>query len=149
MRIAANGDWYHQGSLIQRKRLVKLFSTILKKELNDFFLVTPVEKYQIQVDDAPFVAVEVDRINCDRQTLVFRTNVDEQIIADVDHPINVKVDVETGEPRPYLHVRDGLNALLHRNVFYQLVEWSLEEPHLNGSVLVIESSGQKFQLGQL
>ncbi len=149
MRIAADGSWYYQGSKIERLSMVKLFSTILKKQADDFFLVTPVEKYKISVEDTPFVAVEVDKINSDPQVLLFRTNVDDEVIADADHQLKVSIDSATSEPRPYLHIRDDLYALIHRNVFYQLVEWA-HQINKNGSkYLIIESQGQQFELGEI
>ena len=85
MRIAADGSWFYQGSKIERQPMVKLFSTILKKESGNYFLITPVEKFRIQVDDAPFIAIEVDKVASDTQTLLFRTNVDDEVIADQEH----------------------------------------------------------------
>ncbi len=149
MRIAADGSWFYQGSKIERQPMVKLFSTILKRESDDYFLITPVEKYKIQVDDAPFVAVEVDKVLSDTQTLLFRTNVDDEILAGVDHQIHVNTDLVTSQPRPYLHIREGLYALIHRNVFYQLVEWAQEQKKDGTTALIIQSQGQQFELGRL
>ena len=149
MRIAVDGSWFYQGSKIERQSMVKLFSTILKKESEDYFLVTPVEKYKIIVDDAPFVAVEVDKIENNPQILLFRTNIDDEVIADAEHSLKVNIDLATAAPRPYLHIRNGLNALVHRNVFYQLVEWA-QEKDVNGIIfLTIESQGQHFELGSI
>ena len=149
MRIAADGSWFYQDSKIERQSMVKLFSTILKRETDDYFLITPVEKFKIRVDDAPFVAVEVDKLASDTQTLLFRTNVDDEVIADEDHQIKVEVDSTTDAPRPYLHIRNGLNALIHRNVFYQLIDWAEEKIDKNGSKLTIKSNGQEFELGRI
>jgi len=149
MRIATNGDWFYLGSKIERKSMVKLFSTILKKQENDYFLVTPVEKFKINVDDAPFVAVEVDKVESDVQALVFRTNVDDEVVANAEHEIKVNIDLATSQPRPYLHIRDGLDALIHRNVFYQLVEWAYEKDINGVKFLMIESHRQQFELGKI
>ena len=149
MRIAADGNWYHQGSIIQRKRLVKLFSTILRIEEKDYFLVTPVEKFRIQVDDMPFITTLVDKIDADQQTIMFTTNVDDQVIVNDEHEIRVDIDPVSDEPRPYLHVRDGLYALIHRNAFYQLVEWAVKKKIDGANSLVIDSQGKSFVLGQL
>lgn len=152
MRIARDGTWYYMGSPIGRQRMVKLFSTVLRRdEDGKTYLVTPVEKLGIIVDDAPFVAVEADIFNARTpdQTVVFRTNVDEQIIAGPDHPIRVEVNDETGEPSPYVLVRDRLWALINRPVFYQLVEAG-EERDVDGETrLGIVSQGQFFEIGRL
>lgn len=149
MRIAVDGSWYYRGSIIARQRMVKLFSTILRFEEDKYYLVTPVEKYLISVDDAAFVAASVNKIDVRPQALVFLTNVDEEIIADADHRIVVHTDQHNDQPRPYLQVRNGLTALISRSVFYELVEWA-RPCSLDGvDHLVIESRGQTFSLGRL
>ncbi|MDX1803830.1 MAG: DUF1285 domain-containing protein [Alcanivorax sp.] len=146
IRIGRDGRWYYQDSPIERQRMVNLFSTILLREGEDFFLITPVEKLRIQVDDAPFVAVEVEQVNDGEDVkLVFRTNVGTHVVAGPQHPIRVHIDDNTGEPSPYLLVRDNLEALISRNVFYQLVEWGTEQ----GELLMIRSGGTAFELGSL
>ena len=147
MRIAVDGSWYYRGSKISRARMVRLFSTILRYEQGQHYLVTPVEKYLIQVDDAAFVATGVNKIDASPQVLVFTTNVDDEIIADADHPIIVQTNQDNAQPRPYLQVRHGLKALIARHVFYELVEWA--SPRMRGSQrhLVIESQGERFSLG--
>lgn len=149
MRIAIDGSWYYRGSKISRKRMVKLFSTILRREQDGHYLVTPLEKWLIQVDDAAFVATGVTKIDARPQTLVFTTNVDEEIIADDVHPIIVHTDRKSAQPRPYLQVRHGLEALIARNVFYELVEWASPRMVNGKRHLVIESEGQAFSLGPL
>ena len=128
MRIARDGTWFYRGTPIGRKALVKLFSTVLRREADgSFWLVTPVERGRIAVDDAPFTAVELDVSGTGRdQVLRFRTNVDDWVEAGPENPIRVETDPETGEPSPYIEVRRGLEALLVRSVYYQLVE--LAEP---------------------
>ncbi len=122
MRIAADGTWFYLGTPIGRKPLVKLFSSILKREGDDYFLVTPVEKVGITVDDAPFVAVDFERDGeGPEQRLTFTTHVDDRVTADAEHPIRVE-RAEDGTPRPYLTVRAGLEALIDRKSFYRLVE---------------------------
>lgn len=123
MRIARDGTWFYEGSPIGRPGLVKLFSSILKKEGDRFFLVTPVEKVGITVDDAPFVAVdfEVEGGGPD-QVLRFVTHVQDHVTASADLPIRVLRDTDTGEPSPYVMVRSGLEALIDRKSFYRLVE---------------------------
>jgi len=133
MRIAADGIWYHQGSPIGRKELVKLFSTILRREPDgSHVLVTPVEKLDIAVDDAAFVAVEAtsEGQGPDRR-IIFRLNTDDLVAAGPDHVLRVDTAPD-GTPRPYLHVRAGLEALVNRPVFYQLADLALDEAALPG-----------------
>ena len=123
MRIARDGTWFYLGTPIGRPELVRLFSTILKKEDGKYFLVTPVEKVGIQVDDAPFVAVDFEASKEDgAQVLTFTTNVGDTAKAGPDHPIRVERDEETGEPSPYVLIRADLEALIDRKSFYRLVE---------------------------
>lgn len=141
MRIARDGTWYYEGTVIERTGLVRLFSTILKKENGRYFLVTPVEKVGITVDDAPFVAVdfEAEGAGADQQ-LLFETNVGDHVSAGADNPIRVVRDPETGEPSPYVHVRAGLEALIDRKSFYRLVEIGVHE----GGWFGVRSAGQFF-----
>lgn len=127
MRIARDGTWYYLGTPIGRKPMVRLFSTIMRRDGDDYFLVTPVEKVGIKVDDAPFVAVAVEvQGSGEQQVLRFTSNVEDQVDAGPEHPLRFEVDPKTQEPSPYVHMRSNLEALIHRNVFYQLVE--LAEP---------------------
>lgn len=123
MRIARDGTWFYLGTPIGRKPLVKLFSSILKREDGRFFLVTPGEKVGITVDDAPFVAIDftAEGSGAD-QRLTFVTQVEDEVTADPDHPLRVDRDPETGEPAPYVMVRNGLEALIDRKSFYRLVD---------------------------
>ncbi len=123
MRIARDGTWFYQGTPIGRPGLVKLFSSILKREDGKYFLVTPVEKVGITVDDAPFVAVDFDVSGEGAdQSLTFVTQVDDVAKAGPDHPIRVERDPETGEPSPYVLIRADLEALIDRKSFYRLVD---------------------------
>ncbi len=123
MRIARDGTWYYLGTPIGRFELVRLFSSILRKDDDKYFLVTPVEKVGITVDDAPFVAVDFESEGeGEAQTLTFHTHVGDQAIAGPDHPIRVIRDPETGEPSPYVLVRANLEALIDRKSFYRLVD---------------------------
>ncbi|MSU92236.1 DUF1285 domain-containing protein [Rhodobacteraceae bacterium 2CG4] len=123
MRIAADGTWFYLGTPIGRKPLVRLFSSILKREGDRYFLVTPVEKVGITVDDAPFVAVDFSVDGAGAETaLTFRTQVDDEVPAGPGHPIDVRRDPRTDAPRPYVMVRDDLWALIDRKSFYRLVE---------------------------
>jgi hypothetical protein len=123
IRIARDGTWFYLGTPIGRKELVRLFSTIIRRDGDDYFLVTPVEKVGITVDDAPFVAVgfDVNKVGND-QILTFTTNVDDQVIAGPNCPIRVIHDAKTNEPSPYVLVRNNLEALIDRKSFYRLVE---------------------------
>ncbi|MGC3937898.1 DUF1285 domain-containing protein [Roseobacter sp. EG26] len=123
MRIARDGTWFYQGTPIGRPGLVKLFASILKREAGKFYLVTPVEKVGITVDDAPFVAVDFEAKGSGQdQILTFETNVGDKAVAGSDLPIRVVRDAETGEPSPYILIRADLEALIDRKSFYRLVD---------------------------
>ncbi len=123
MRIARDGTWFYLGTPIGRPALVRLFSTILRKDGDKYFLVTPVEKVGITVDDAPFVAVDFEASGTgEDQALTFHTNVGDSVIAGPDAPIRVERDAETGEPSPYVLIRANLEALIDRKSFYRLVD---------------------------
>ena len=119
MRIARDGTWFYLGTPIGRPELVRLFSGIIRKDGADYFLVTPVEKVGITVDDAPFVAVDFTRRV---EGIEFVTNVGDRVVAGPDHPIRVVRDFETGEPSPYVLIRRNLEALIDRKSFYRLVD---------------------------
>jgi hypothetical protein len=125
MRIARDGTWYHQGSPIGRPAMVRLFSTILRREPDGgFVLVTPVEKLDIEVEDAPFVAVEVrSEGEGESRKLAFRINTGDLIVAGREHRLRFNGD----SPHPYLEVRSGLDALVARPVYYELAEIALAE----------------------
>ncbi|KTC64438.1 proteophosphoglycan precursor [Pseudomonas fluorescens ABAC62] len=149
MRIARDGTWFYQGTPIGRKPMVKLFSNIIRRDGDDYFLITPVEKVGITVDDAPFVALllEVEGQG-ESQVLRFTTNVDEHVEAGPEHPLRVVIDPVSGEPAPYLRVRTNLEALVHRNVFYQLVEL-VESRQIDGQAwLGVWSGGEFFPIDQ-
>jgi hypothetical protein len=151
IRIARDGTWFHEGSPIHRKPLVKLFAGILRRDDDDaFYLQTPAEKRRITVDDAPFLAVEV-RIEGEGsgRRLVFRTNVDDEVTAGPAHPIRVAFDEQTGEPAPYILVRDRLEALIARPVYYELVAMGETRTIGGREVLGVESDGEYFVLGEL
>ena len=138
--IKRNGQWFHEGTPIGREALVRLFSTVLRKDPDGFHLVTPVEKMRITVEDAPFIAVRVDR---EGEDLVFQTNVGDEVRAGPENALRVETDPRTGEPRPYLHVRRGLEALVARPVVYELVELA----EAQSGRLVVRSGGLAFDLG--
>ena len=146
--IKRDGSWLHEGAPITRAHLVRLFSTILKREGDDYFLVTPVEKYRIMVEDAPFLAIDiaVDGAGEDR-SLTFTTNLHDKVTAGPTNPLRFETVLETGECRPYVEVRAGLDALIARSVYYDLVALA-EERHLkNGCEVGVWSGGSFFPIG--
>ena len=150
--IHRDGSWSYHGSPFTRLSLVKLFAKILKREGDDYFLVTPVEKVKIQVDAEPFITVAIEKPSSQPATLVFQTNVGDLIIANKDHPISVTEDSK-GQPYPTLHVRNNLHALISRSDFYQLVEMASTEQvnstaKTGNNVCSIESGGCTFILGR-
>ena len=149
IRIAPDGTWYHQGSPIGRKELVRLFSTILRRDPEGYVLVTPAEKMRIVVEDAPFVAVLLDVAGEGRgQRLTFITNVGDEAVAGPDNPIRIDTDPSTGAPAPYVHVRKGLEARIARAVFYQLADLGVPGEGEHAGYLGVWSGGQFFRLGR-
>jgi len=149
--IKRDGHWLYQGSIISRKPLVKLFSTVIKKEGNDYFLVTPAEKLKISVEDAPFRIVRMEAIKMDNsedKLWVFTTNVDEKIPLNKDHPLVIKQD-NKGNPVPYVIVRANLKGLLTTAVFYQLVEVASETIISGKKHLILKSGAECFDLGTI
>ncbi|MHA1544372.1 MAG: DUF1285 domain-containing protein [Alphaproteobacteria bacterium] len=150
IEIRRDGTWFYNGTPIGRKRLVQLFSTVLRRDGKEYFLVTPVEKLKIKVEDAPFLVVEVVREGEGvTQVLSFRTQTDDWVIAGKDNPIRVSFDPATGEPSPYILVRDNLEALINRPVFYELVEIAEHVKKGNKEILGIRSGNEFFALGEL
>ena len=147
MRIARDGTWFYNGTPIGRPELVKLFSTILRKDEDRFVLVTPVEKVGITVDDAPFVAVDFESTGSGAdQVLTFETNVGDFVTAGPEAPIRVKRDRETGEPSPYVLVRAQLEALIDRKSFYRLVDIGVHHEVDGMSWFGVWSAGQSFPI---
>ncbi len=149
IRIAVDGTWHHEGRAFQRPALVKLFATVLHKEDNEYFLMTPAEKLSVQVDDAPFIATMVEQVdNNENAALVFTTNLGERIVADEKHPIRVEIDSSNNKPRPYIHVRNGLEALIGRNAFFDLVNMAGQRKRDGKLFLTVNSMGAEFTLGR-
>ena len=147
MRIARDGTWYYLGTPIGRAPLVRLFSTILRKDGDDYFLVTPVEKVGITVDDAPFVAVDFDITDAGpAQVLTFATNVGDHAAAGPDHPLRIIRDPDTGEPSPYILIRANLEALIDRKSFYRLVEIGTHQDMDGTSWFGLRSAGMFFPM---
>ncbi len=150
IRIAVDGSWHHQGRRFQRESLIKLFAGILRREQDSYYLVTPAEKLRIEVEDAPFLATLVEQIDADGTTaIVFTTNIGERILLDQAHPLRVDIDANTGQPRPYLYIRDGLEALISRSAFYDLLNFADETQRDGAAYLSISSMGQLFELGSI
>lgn len=145
MRIARDGTWHYMGTPIGRPAMVRLFSTILRREPDgSHVLVTPVERVGIEVEDAPFLAVSVEATGGGvGQTLTFLSNVGDSALADEAHPIRVTEDPETGEPSPYVLIRGGLEARIARPVFYELADLAVER----GAEMGVWSAGVFFPLG--
>ena len=151
IRIARDGTWFHQGSPINRIELVKLFATVLRRDENgDYWLITPAERGRIAVEDAPFVAVDVRFEGCgEDQKLVFRTNLDREIVAGPAHPIRVETDPLSSEPSPYILLQERIEARISRAVFYELVERAVERPTAQGAEIGIWSDRTFFALGTI
>lgn len=150
MEIRADGSWWHDGRRIGREKLVRLFSTILRKdEDGKTYLVTPYEKVIVHVEDAPFRAIRVDRAGVPgpEQTLAFTTNLGDVSLAGPQVPLRVETDAETLEPAPYVLVRGRLEAKLTRPTFYELADMAVENSADDGATLGVWSGGQFFVIG--
>ncbi|MDP2561889.1 DUF1285 domain-containing protein [Psychrobium sp. 1_MG-2023] len=148
--IKANGQWIHQGSAIKRDKLIKLFSKVLIKQGQDFFLVTPAEKVKIKVDDAPFLIVDFSlSVNQHKQQVItLHSNIGDDI--PLARPYSL--ELRGGEQRPYINLWRGLDALIERNTFYQLIELALAQQgetsdDVELSTLMLHSGDEKFSLG--
>lgn len=151
LRIARDGTWYYQGTPIGRPALVRLFSTILRRDADGtFHLVTPVEKAEIIVEDAPFIAVSVHATGEGATaSYEFLTNVGDRVVAGPDHPLRVTIDSISQEPRPYVHVRRGLEARIARSLYYELVERAETIARDSSTILGFWSGGVFHELGAL
>ncbi|MFC3609052.1 DUF1285 domain-containing protein [Stutzerimonas tarimensis] len=149
MRIARDGSWHYQGMPLQRAAMVRLFSRVLRRDGDRYFLVTPVEKVGIEVDDAPFQAVSVQIEGGVTQRLRFTTNAGDEVVAGADHPVRVVTDKQSGEPRPYIHVRAGLEALIQRTPFYEMVEHAVEREEQGKRWLGVCSDEVFFPIGEV
>ena len=149
MRIAADGTWFYQKTPIGRPALVKLFSGILKREGDKYFLVTPVEKVGLIVEEAPFLAVELaTEHGPGGQALSFRTNVDDWVTAGPGHALRFEQDAATGGLKPFLHVRRDLWAKVTRALFYDLVELGEERDVAGKAMFGVASGGEFFAMAE-
>lgn len=142
LQIKANGDWFYAGSIFKRQTLVKLLSSVLKKEHDNYFLVTPVEKIKITVDDAPFVLTQCRWQDDDKTTMIVSNNVGTEFILDDKHPISLN---DSGEL--YVTVRRNLLAKVHRNIYYQWIDLANEVKTDKGTELILTSASSNFCLG--
>ena len=145
IEIRRDGTWFYLGTPIGREALVRLFASVLKREDGKFYLVTPVEKVGIRVQDAPFIAVDC---TAEAGDLRFVTNVGDTVVAGPEHPIRVEIAAD-GEPRPYLHVRRGLEARIDRKTFYRLVDLAVPEDHAGEDWLGLRSGGVFFPIQRM
>ncbi len=149
MRIASDGTWFYQKTPIGRPALVRLFSTVLKREGDSYFLVTPVEKVGIVVEDAPFMAVELAvEQNAASPVLKFRTNVDDWVEAGPGHALRFDEDATNGGLKPMLHIRDGLWAKVTRALFYDLVELGQEREAAGKAMFGVVSGGEFYPMAE-
>jgi Uncharacterized protein conserved in bacteria len=150
--IKQNGQWFHDGSLIKRASLCRLFASILRYESNEYFLVTPHEKWQIQVECLPFLIVEADRdVSEKHNTIILTDSLGYQIEINANHPLKMMSLPNVGNDLPSVVVRRNLLGLISRNVYYQMVDWALEDQLATNlsHELSIYSSGQAFSLGNM
>jgi len=151
MRIDRDGVWYYHGSAIRRKELVCLFASVLTRDEDGrYWLVTPTEIGLVQVEDAPFLAVELFNARSGREQVIsLRTNVDEIVTIDDEHSLHITTNPDTGEPCPYLRVREGIEARIARSVYYELVARGVEEEIAGQLFFGVWSRGSFFALGKL
>ncbi|MGB2287384.1 MAG: DUF1285 domain-containing protein [Porticoccaceae bacterium] len=151
LRIDREGQWIHEGDPIRRPALVKLFASILKREGDNYFLVTPVEKWQINVDVAPFFMVSAEKLyRSGEQAIQLRSISGDQLLIGPNNPLWVDYDEANNQPVPLVTVRDNLNGLLSRSLYYQLVDWAHMESNDDGSqTLRLRSMGVDYLLGHL
>ena len=147
LEIRRDGSWWQDGVRFTRDRLVRLFSTILRRDSDGYYLVTPHEKVVVKVEDAPFLAIRADRATENGSpSIVVTTNVGDVVTINADHPLRVETDPETGEPSAYVLVRGGLEARLVRPAWYDLVSWA--EPDDSTDGMSVRSAGDTYAIGQ-
>ena len=144
--IDREGRWIHEGAEIQRAALVKLFASILVREGDEYFLLTPIEKWRIKVAVAPLFVIAASRESREgQQAIVLTTSTEDTVVVDKTHPLSVEKDFD--QPLPLVIVRNNLPALISRNVYYQLIDWAFEETDKQIDKLYITSMGERFLLG--
>ena len=151
MKIDREGRWFFMNSPIGRERMVELFSKVLRlDEDGEYYLVTPVEKIRIEVEERPFLIIDYQLIKKDdKQVISFETNTGDIFLLDKDHPINVNINPKTGEPKPYVLVRSNLEGIISRNIYYKLIELAETKKVEGEQILVLKSDNQDFEIGRL
>ena len=151
MRIDREGRWFFMNSPIGRERMVKLFSKVLRlDEDGEYYLVTPVEKIRVEVEERPFLIIDYQLIKKGKEQLIsFETNTSDIFLLDKDHPITVSINPKTGEPRPYVLVRSNLEGIISRNMYYKLIELAETKKVEGEQILVLKSDNQDFEIGRL
>lgn len=150
MRIAKDGTWFHQGGEIKRPALVRLFSRLLHREGEQYFLITPVEKLSIDVEDAPFISIDTRVEGKGREQCVYvTTNLDDIVVIGPEHPLRVEINPQTHEPSPYVSIGNKLEVRLQRSDFYQLVDCATERVLDEQTVLGLWSQGEFYTLGAI
>lgn len=148
LEIRRDGSWWQDGVRFSREKLVRLFATILRRDPDGHYLVTPHEKVVVRVEDAPFVGVRVDRHGSDgHQVILVTTNVGDVVAVDAEHPLRVETDAGTGAPSTYVRVRGGLEARLARAAWYELVGWAEQDGVAES--MSVTSSGMQFPVGKM
>lgn len=148
LEIRRDGSWWQEGVRFSREKLVRLFSTILRRDADGYYLVTPHEKVVVKVEDAPFVGVRVDRHESGgHQVILVTTNVGDVVAVDEAHPLRVETNRQTGEPSTYVRVRGGLDARLGRPAWYELISWA--EADAGKPTMSVMSSGVRFPVGEV
>ena len=149
MSIDNHGIWHYEGSPIGRSELIKLFSSVMRRDnIGDHWLITPSEMCRIQVDDAAFMAIELTQEGSGKdQNLTFRTNIDKTYVLSASHPLRIENNPDTGEPAPYIGLDHGIEAKLSRAVFYQLVNLAIEETVQRDKIYGIWSGGHFSPIG--
>jgi len=148
MRISRDGTWWYRGSPITRERMVRMFSRVLRRDNGEYFLVTPVEKVRVEVEVAPLLAVRMEQRGGDAgPEIAFQTNTGDLVVADADHPITVRGTPQA--PLPVVTVRSGIEALITRNVYYELVDTAEIQEREATRLLVVRSAGADFPLGEV
>ena len=150
MRIDREGRWYFMDSIIGRERMVRLFSRVLRLDDDGYYyLVTPVEKIKLEVEDKPFLIVDFSIAGRDKEQIIsFKTNTNDHFLLDEHHPLRVEIKSSTKEPSPYVLVRENLEGLLSRNVYYKLVDISVTKKLKHKKIVGIWSRNQFFELGE-
>ena len=150
LKILRDGRWMYMGTEIKRPAMVRLFSTILRLDSDgEYYLVTPVEKVRIQVEDTPFLIVSMDKLKKENKTsLVFYTSLQDEIILTKKNPISIEVN-DKNEPSPYILVRNNLRGLISRSVYYELIEYAQERTIEDKNFLTIESNNEIFKMFEI